>query len=680
MALALACALAAGQSGTTSEEAEALHNKGLSLFREGKADEGREAVFSSLRIHEQLGLRESQAVNLRALALIHDGIGERQKSLEFYNRALAIARAVRNTQLEASTLRDIGTLYYNLDENARALQFMRLALQLQRREGQPKALARTLFNTGEISRYGKDFAKARPLFEEALRLARETGDRECEADALSSLAALDIRNSRAAIDQALAIRLETKDSRGEASTRIKLGLHWQSNGDFAAAIGEFEKAAAIHGAANYRGGEAFARQALAIAERERPGGGLARAIAEMSKAVDLAESLRQRLSDRDLRATYIGYVQNRYEFLIDACVEQGDLASAFAWSERARARALVETLTGAGVPAARPPGAVSAANAQSSLLDAGTVILEYALSEPKSHLFAIDKRGLRHRELPGRAKLEAIARNAYEQYRKAGTRPDAGALARTLLLDEAASATRVVVVADGALQYLPFADLTPATVVLAPSVSAVAALRPNGAVPPVSRRLAVFADPEAPQYARLPFARTEADWILEALGPPQERARLVGAEVTKRSVAANPAQILHFAAHGILDSARPEGSELVLSGGSLRLRDIQAMRLRSDLVVLSACETALGKDMKREGLMGLTHAFQLAGASRVVASLWKVDDRATAELMKHFYTAMFRDSKPPAAALRAAQDTLSRTKRWSHPYYWAGFVLQGEWR
>jgi CHAT domain-containing protein len=96
--------------------------------------------------------------------------------------------------------------------------------------------------------------------------------------------------------------------------------------------------------------------------------------------------------------------------------------------------------------------------------------------------------------------------------------------------------------------------------------------------------------------------------------------------------------------------------------------------------VLSACQTALGQDVRGEGLVGLTRGFLYAGAASVAASLWKVDDVATSELMSRFYKAMLRDGRRPAAALRAAQASMSREPRWSEPYYWAGFQVQGDWK
>jgi CHAT domain-containing protein len=148
-------------------------------------------------------------------------------------------------------------------------------------------------------------------------------------------------------------------------------------------------------------------------------------------------------------------------------------------------------------------------------------------------------------------------------------------------------------------------------------------------------------------------------------------------------------RIIHFATHGLLNSEHPELSGLVLSlvdengksqDGFLRMNEIYNLKLPADLIVLSACQTALGKEIKGEGLVGLTRGFMYAGAQRVVASLWQVDDLATAELMKSFYRGILKDGMRPAQALRFAQLELLKQQRWSSPYFWAPFVIQGEWR
>src|SRR5262249_21752085 len=114
--------------------------------------------------------------------------------------------------------------------------------------------------------------------------------------------------------------------------------------------------------------------------------------------------------------------------------------------------------------------------------------------------------------------------------------------------------------------------------------------------------------------------------------------------------------------------------------GFLQLQDFYNLNLPAELVVLSACETGLGKEVNGEGLIGLTRGFMYAGAPRIVSSLWKVGDFATAKLMKVFYTSMEQDGMRPAQALRNAQLALISDRRWSAPYYWAGFTIQGEWK
>jgi CHAT domain-containing protein/tetratricopeptide (TPR) repeat protein len=192
-------------------------------------------------------------------------------------------------------------------------------------------------------------------------------------------------------------------------------------------------------------------------------------------------------------------------------------------------------------------------------------------------------------------------------------------------------------------------------------------------------------------FDRLVLSRREANEIaflvpggnlLKAVDFAASRATATGPELSQY-------RIVHFATHGLLNNKQPELSGIVLSlvddqgrpqDGFLRLYEIYNLKLDADLVVLSACQTALGKEIKGEGLVGLTRGFMYAGAPRVVASLWKVNDEATSELMKRFYQKMLKEGMRPAAALRAAQVSMLTEKSLSAAYYWAGFVLQGEWK
>jgi CHAT domain-containing protein len=190
---------------------------------------------------------------------------------------------------------------------------------------------------------------------------------------------------------------------------------------------------------------------------------------------------------------------------------------------------------------------------------------------------------------------------------------------------------------------------------------------------------------------RLRATGKEAEAIRD-LAPGKVKLGL-GLDATREAVLAGNLRdyrVLHFATHAVADTENPELSGLWLSRvdadghpreGFLGLSDIYDLDLGAGLVVLSGCRTALGKEVRGEGLIGLTRAFQYAGAPRVVASLWPVDDRATAKLMTRFYQAMWRRRNPlaPAAALREAQRSLRQDPRFRDPHSWAGFVFQGDW-
>jgi CHAT domain-containing protein len=199
------------------------------------------------------------------------------------------------------------------------------------------------------------------------------------------------------------------------------------------------------------------------------------------------------------------------------------------------------------------------------------------------------------------------------------------------------------------------------------------------------------ADAGVTSLARLPGSRREAQEIaalvpstqrLEALDFAASRETAMGPELGRY-------RIVHFASHALLDARHPELSGIVLSlvdragqpiPGFLQAHELYNLRLSAELVVLSGCQTALGKEVRGEGLVGMARAFMYAGAPRVLASLWRVPDLATAELMRRFYRGLLRDHLAPAAALRAAQASMARSGPWSDPNAWAGFVLLGDWR
>ena len=193
------------------------------------------------------------------------------------------------------------------------------------------------------------------------------------------------------------------------------------------------------------------------------------------------------------------------------------------------------------------------------------------------------------------------------------------------------------------------------------------------------------------ELPRLLYTRLEAAEIV-ALAPAEKVMKRLDFAASRDAVLApelGQYRVIHLATHGLLNSEHPELSGLVFSlvdeqgkprNGFLSLEDIYNLDLSARLVVLSACETGLGKEISGEGMIGLTRGFMHAGASSVMASLWRVSDAGTARLMRDFYAFHLRDGLAPAAALRRAQLRMWKEARWSSPYYWSAFQIQGDWQ
>jgi CHAT domain-containing protein len=374
---------------------------------------------------------------------------------------------------------------------------------------------------------------------------------------------------------------------------------------------------------------------------------------------------------------------------------------------------------------------------RTDIIDSQTSLLSYSLGSGKSFAWVVTKDGLNTFELSSKKTIEDAANKLIELI-KTPAKNESGQIQLQTAIDQVSrlviepvsaklQTSRLIVVADGILQYVPFQILRTSAgapepmisnfdLVAAPSASALAIVRRERMHRQAGSKLligfgdAVFSADYSPQpikpdsislneksrgssrfrdLPRLFYAKRELRAIGDLAG--NDSTFYVEYNATRDkflSVDLSQFRILHVVTHGVLDDQKPELSGLVLSqvdgsarsiDGFVSLADIYKLRAPLDLVVLSACHTALGQNLRGEGLIGLTRGFMYAGASGVVASLWQVDDRATAELMKYFYTNMLQRGMGPAAALRAAQNEIRSQPKWSSPYYWAGFTFQGDY-
>ncbi len=360
----------------------------------------------------------------------------------------------------------------------------------------------------------------------------------------------------------------------------------------------------------------------------------------------------------------------------------------------------------------------------------GVLVAEYFIGEKHSWLFEIRDGLVAVHKLPGHAELDALASQLHVSWRSAARNPGnrfavSNKLARLTLgpIESPDPGETLLIIPDGALHLVPMAllaqqewqDMQPGSAIVAPSLSAGhTALKAQGAI--ARKTLAVIADPiyaandsririaarqPAPaateqltrgarswnSLQRLPATAVEARELIALVDNPSQTLALIGPDANRQLVTTAPLdqyRFVHFATHAMADSQDPALATLALSrwdadgkplDGALRLFDITQLHLNADLVVLSGCETMLGREIAGEGPVGLSQAFLRTGARSVLATLWQVSDSSTAVLMREFYRELLTNKRDASVALQLAQNYVRAQPRWSDPYYWAGFQL-----
>lgn len=694
--------------GRDLETGRTLNDLALSYRSLGDPAKAAALYREALVLNRRIGDRWAEAMSWNGLGKIHEGQGETREALANYEKALAVWRGLGDRGREVVALKNLGNLYLALGDPGKALAHLTPALARTEAEGQMRETGALLALIGQAHSRAGRYDKGIEMHRRALTLQRKVGDRRGEAVTLSDLGwawllAGRPREARDCFARSIPILRQLGDGSSEAVTRTSLA--WADNelGHPRQAAETFARVLPILAASGDRRTEAAAF--LGLARSRRGLGDLSGARSAVEEGIRRIESLRNDAAGPDVRTAFFASKQDFYTFRIDLLMEMGDPKSALLASEEARSRTLLDLLAESGMRrggSAIPARPISPREIQ-RLLDADTLLLEYALGERRGFLWAVTPDSIAAFELPPLAEIEEAARRAYTLLAAGGQTLARGRteialadLSRMLLRPAAGllKGKRLLIVPDGALHVLPFGALpipgsnrplvTEHEIATAPSASSLALARRELADRrPPPGTLAVVADAVFEKGLRpLPFSRAEAEAIL-AYAPAEKRWGALGPAASRDAVLSGRLgryRIVHFATHGLIDTEHPERSGIALSRGFLRASEIYGLDLPADLVVLSACRTALGRNFRGEGLIGLTRAFQYAGVRSVLVSLWEVEDRATAELMRRFYREMLVAGHPPAAALRAAQASLRNEPGWSAPYFWAGFVLQGDWR
>ncbi len=668
-------------------------------------------------------------------------IGRIQYLLKKYPEALATlqevladAESLQNPVVQAMSHEFLGRTYQGIGDSVSALQHLETANTLYAQVVNPMEVARTRALIGQVYETTGKLPQAKQSYEQALQTFDKLSDRVNQSATLFALGRLemktgDYQNAETHLRQSIEV---TENLRRPSSSRDLTAA-------FSATVHDRYEQYIQCLMRNHRDPQMLSQviQAFETSESAR-----ARSLAELLRVSNtnlsanmdpelakqessLGQSLRMKEDER------VSLLKNKYE--------KQDLEKLDAELEQLNEqyRNVLATIN-ARYPAFEQltqPRSWDLRRIQEEVIgDDDTVLLEFLLGSDKSYAWAVTRRSITSYELPASDAITEAVKKVYELVKGPG-KPETRntldqatqELAAKILwpLADQLNKKRVIVAPDGALNYIPF-QLLPVgasnpeplvaehEIINAPSASILGDLRKEAARRGVrAKALAAFGDPRFPQdeqqqtaatrnieinidvpdlsvVGRLFYSAREIANLLDVVSKGQAfaateydatRDQLLSLDLTQFA-------ILHLATHGLLDPKHPERSGLLLStvdregkklNGFIGLQDVYSLRAPVDLVVLSACQTGLGENIRGEGLIGLTRGFMYAGATSVVASLWQVEDEATAELMKRFYTEMLKNGKTPAEALRSAQNSIRQIPEWSAPHYWAGFTLQGEY-
>ncbi|MEG5187368.1 CHAT domain-containing tetratricopeptide repeat protein [Microcoleus sp. B4-C3] len=698
--------------GDRSGEAVTLTNIGSVYSALGEKQKALEYYSQSLPLFQATGDRSGEAATLNNIGSVYSALGEKQKALEYSSQSLPLRRATGDRRGEATTLHNIGRVYSDLGEKQKALEYYSQSLPLFRATGDRRGEATTLYGIAYAKRAQGNLTEALTNIESSLKIIENLRTKIASPELRSSYFATVQNYYELYIDLLMQLH-KTNPKSGydtkalEASERSRarslLELLQESNANIREGISP-----------DLLQQEKSLQQQLDAIEKQRietistPNPNQAK-IDEIDKQrLALLQQYQQiQAQIRTASPRYAALTQPQPLTLPEIQKQILDENTILLQYSLGRVRSYLWVVTSTGVTSYELPKRADIETAAKNFLEVITSPIQ--------------------RDIP-----QQVAQ-ASANLGQVILQPAAAQLAKK----------RLLIVPDGVLHYTPFQALTISQtagqntnvpliveheIITLPSASTLAILRQNyGDRKPPSQTLAILADPvfspederikgkitqattaklEANNLGlnqslrasnrqwppeRLPFTRQEAQTI-SSLFPSASSSQKIDFDASRTTATDGSLanyQIVHFATHGLANSQNPELSGIVMSmvddkgnlvNGFLRLTDIFNLKLAANLVVLSACQSGMGQNVKGEGMVGLTRGFMYAGAQRVAVSLWNVDDEGTSVLMQKFYQKMVQQKLAPAAALRAAQMEMMQEEEWKSPYYWAAFTLQGEWK
>lgn len=690
------------------QSAEDLLYEAVCADRQAEVGARRTAVSKlqvALEIFRRHEDRFGEVQALKWLGILNQKLGLFEEAAEVLKKAdhlgdpadLDTAVVLRNLSTTASFMSD-DNLEHTTRSRARAL-----LLNSSDRRG--AALAWYYDSIADRMEYRFDLAIVKA--ERSLAIAQPLGDHHLIASNLHSLAAASIQLAQ--FSKALRYATEVLDLRTAQNDLPGQAAGWGLIGEVLRASGRF--------------GEASVPFRRALSMREAQGdfsaaAGIASVLGEIALkegndsegrywagyAGRLEADLRRRMKRVSSRAGFSQRLLLPREQIQALMLRQNDphsAAEAFLAADRAYGKNLLES----------SDGRLLSVNQLQRLLDSDTILLLYWLGRP-SYVWALSSQQFQWAELASRDDIESLAaeytglvtarvsenpgesasssRNRVQQA-DARTRRVASELSRTLFATILRSdrPKRLLVVSAGVLSEIPLdalpdpADperpiLARTEISLLPSATAILTQQQPASL--AKKDLLILAD----DASALPFGPRELQGILPHFTSEQVTFASLDSQRSALGLAATH-RIVHINGHGIVNNSDPDKSaieipSLAAENAQISVGDVRRLKLSNDLVILNACQTSSGRPYNAESVISLANTFLQAGAAQVMATLWKVDDEASAELMKHFYRALRVNGRSPSVALREARVAIGSVPRWSAHYYWAGYQMHGAGR
>lgn len=775
-------------------EARVLTAKGTLYSFLGQKQKALDAHLKATEILRRIGDHAGEAIALNSIGKAYEDLNDLPTALSNYKQALQLYQQQGNIEFASATKYYIGRAYNLMGDHGSAVRFLNESVADSKLVGQRRVMAFALSEIAQIQNEKGEQDEARIHLQQAIRLYRSMADRRGLANALTKLATIHHtanQNAKALIyyKQALDLYVKAGDKHSEAAILYQIAVVEAALGNLTNALTHVKESneaievvrsqiispelrasyyASVRKHAELLidlqmrlgkldGDKSAAETAFETSEHAHARSlleVLGEASAQIRQGVNPSLLEQEQVLQQKLYALAfhkMRLLQHNPEPHELELVAQ-DIAALTTSYRELQTQIKQQSPRYANLVQPQP---LSLKRMQAELPD-GTLLLEYTLGSERSYLWAITNNSLTVYTLAARDEIEKlvksvceliIARQRFNESDLSSNTPQvaqadaeywqqAGRLSE-ILLGPAADLMKgktILVVADGALHYLPFDALPspsktddqrssePVPLIVdheigsLPSASILATIRQTAPSGPSDKLIAILADPvfsandsrvrnvnpaESQQsfqltdgisLSRLPATQDEAQSIMKIV-PAGTGIMATGFDADRKMALSSELgqyKVVHFATHGVVDVNNPEMSGIVLSlvgrdgkstEGFVQLHDIYNMNLsNTQLVVLSACETALGKQVRGEGLVGLSRGFIYAGASSVVATLWKVDDRATTQLMTQFYKGLFEERLTASAALRKAKVNMLQQPRYRAPFFWAAFNLQGEYR